>query len=380
MNVKIKMKIGLLLSRAQSLFTSGCVQQTLFLKKTLINCGFDVDFLSLAKDYTNFEMTNDPITFTDNNFDFSTFNIVICASLILSPENNGEYITNLKSFKNVKLVCFVCGNVFVLNHEEIVFSKHNILYTYLSGVFDETWILGMYSFSKDYMELLMKNPVRVLPHIWDNNIVDMYIENNCPDMSEIKNKNNTSKVNLLIFEPNVSIHKTCLVPILIAEKYYIRYGHRVSNIFIFCANDIKENLIKIFHNLEIFKDKKVEILGRVIMPHAISSIQSMNSFLNIVVSHNIKNELNFLHLEMFHLGIPIVHNCKPYEENGLYYEDGSEKCAIDLIEYARLSYDDDTIRKNTTPILDRYRPCNKKIIIEYSNACLDTVVSPKYIT
>jgi hypothetical protein len=368
------MKIGLLLSKAESLFTSGCVQQTLFLKKTLINCGFDVEFISLAKDYTNFEMTNDPITFTDNSFDFSTFNIVVCTSLILSPENNGEYITNLKSFKNVKFVCFVCGNIYLLNQEEIVFSKHNIMFAYLSGVFDETWILEMYSFSKDYMELLMKNPVRVLPHVWDNNIIDMYIENNCPDMLEITNKHNTSKVNLLIFEPNMSIHKTCLVPILIAEKYYIRYGHRVSNIFIFCSSGIKENLIKIFHNLEIFKDKKVEILGRVITPHAISCIRSINPFLNIVVSHNIMNKLNFVHLEMFNSGIPIVHNCEPYKENGLYYEDGAEKYAIDLIEYARLSYDINEIRKNTNPIIDRYKPSNPNVIIKYTNACLDTVV------
>jgi hypothetical protein len=369
------MKIGLLLSKAESLFTSGCVQQTLFLKKTLINCGFDVDFISLAKDYTIFEMTNDPITFTDNSFDFSTFNIVICTSLILNPENNGEYITNLKRFKDVKFVCFVCGNVYLLNQEEIVFSKHKIMCSYLSGIFDETWILEMYSFSKDYMELLMKNPVRVLPHIWDNHIIDQF-----PDIIKIENKYNTSKVNLLIFEPNMSIHKTCLIPILIAEKYYIRYGDRVSNIFIFCANDIKDNLIKIFHNLEIFKDKKIEILGRVIMPNAISCIRSMNPFLNIVVSHNIKNELNFLHLEMFHLGIPIVHNCEPYKENGLYYEDANEKYAIDLIEYSRLSYDINEIRKNTIPIIDRYKPSNPTIIIKYTNACLDTVVQRKEIT
>ena len=61
-------------------------------------------------------------------------------------------------------------------------------------------------------------------------------------------------------------------------------------------------------------------------------------FLN-TISHadtlaDIRNELNFLNLEAFHLNIPIIHNCKPFMENGLYYSDNDETCEYNkAVEY-----------------------------------------------
>ena len=41
----------------------------------------------------------------------------------------------------------------------------------------------------------------------------------------------------------------------------------------------------------------------------------------VVLSGNIRNNLNFIHLECMYLQIPIIHNCLPYQDNGLYYCD-----------------------------------------------------------
>jgi hypothetical protein len=75
-----------------------------------------------------------------------------------------------------------------------------------------------------------------------------------------------------------------------------------------------------------------------VMPETIDAIKKNNPFINVVVSHNIMNQMNFLQLEMMHLNIPIIHNCKPFEDNKLYYDDYSTTACVDMIEWVRTDF------------------------------------------
>ena len=60
----------------------------------------------------------------------------------------------------------------------------------------------------------------------------------------------------------------------------------------------------------------------------------------LMISNNIRNGLNFIHLECFTLNIPIIHNCKPYKSSGVFYEDSDEKTEYNkAIEYINDVYD-----------------------------------------
>ena len=65
------MKVGILIKKPENIFSNGCIQQTYFLKKLFDNLNYDVSLLSIEVDYTHFEMTSEPIVFTDEKFNFS---------------------------------------------------------------------------------------------------------------------------------------------------------------------------------------------------------------------------------------------------------------------------------------------------------------------
>jgi hypothetical protein len=366
------MKIGLLLKKPESVFSNGCIQQSLFLKHVLTRCGYDVHFYTIEHDFNTFEYSDEKIIFTDPSFDFSDVDILILASLTLTYAGNKEYIENLKSFEHLKIVNFICGNVYILHQEEFVFDKHHIIHHYIVDYYHETWILEMYESTKEYLQLLTKRPVYVTSYIWGPDIIQKYIsEKELGSVYDAIHKNDTSKVNLLIFEPNMSVHKNSLIPLVIAENYYVTHKDNVNKVYVFCADKISNDSknAQFFASLEIVRDKRLEIYGRIVMPHIVSKIRESNKYINIVLSHNVMNKLNFIHLELFYLGIPIIHNCEPYESNGLYYKDGNETKAVQLIEDIRTDFNVETYKTVTSSIIDKYHYTNNKVISSYTNVC-----------
>jgi hypothetical protein len=357
------MKVGILIKKPENIFSNGCIQQTYFLKKLFDNLNYDVSLLSIEVDYTHFEMTSEPIVFTDEKFNFSSFNCIILGSLVLLPETNQVYIDNLMSY-NINIINLICGNVFILHQEEFVFKTHKIIKNYKQSYITQNWVLEMYDYSLDYVRMLSDCDTKITPYVWDVDIVKEYVEKNNIHQKLVKPDN--SKVNLLIFEPNMSIHKNALVPLLICDEYYKRNKETVNKVYVFCG-DIVVNPTNIgfLKNLDIYLDNKIESYGRIIMPYIMDVIQKNNPYMNIVVSYNLLNNLNFLHLEMFYLGFPIVHNCKPFEQNGMFFDNFELMKAVDIIQHTRLHFNREEYIEQCKPILETFSPKNEERLNTY---------------
>jgi hypothetical protein len=366
---KYSQPIGILLKKPENVFSNGCIQQVLFLKKLFQNVGFPVDFLSVEPGYTTFDLSNDVIIFTDANFDFSNYHCIVLGSLVLSGESNIPYINNLMKH-NVPIINLICGNVFVLHQEEFVFNTHNIMSNYIQPYITENWVMEMYDYAIDYVKMLSNKPSKIVPYTWDADIIKAYIANN--KVFQSSGARNNSQINLLLFEPNMSIHKNALIPLLICEEYYRQNKNKLHKIYAFCSDSVIQHLNPaIINHLSIFKDNKLEVYGRIIMPYIVDTIEKNNPFLNVVVSYNLLNRLNFLHLEMFHIGIPIIHNCKPFHHNGLYFQDFDLLKAVSLIEHVRTSFDKESYIQNCkTNIIDKFASSNKQRIDDYEHLLL----------
>lgn len=356
------MNIGIFIKKPENIFSNGCIQQTYFLKKLFQNIGHNVDFLAIEKHYTHFELTNEKVIFADNNFDFSRYHCVILGSLVLLPETNQQFINNLRSY-NTNIINLICGNVFILHQEEFVFNTHNILDHYKQEYFTENWVLEMYDYAHDYIQMLSDVRTSITPYVWDTDILDKYIENN-PDLNFDATEDN-SKINLLLFEPNMSIHKNSLVPLIICDEYYKRNKDKVNKVYVFCGDKVIKQNPGFVNNLDIYTDSKLESYGRIIMPYIVDVVKKNNPFLNIVVSYNLLNNLNFLHLEMFHLGIPIIHNCEPFKNNDLYFSSFDLYKAVELIEDTRVHFNKSEYKELCKAIIDEFSPNNTDRITAY---------------
>ena len=361
------MKIGIYIKKPESVFSNGCIQQTYFLKKLFNNIGYQSDFLSIEQNYSLFELTNEPVIFTNETFDYSKYACVILGSLVLLPETNQKLIDNLVS-QDVKVINLICGNVFVLHQEEFVFDVHHILSHYNQSYFTENWVLEMYDYAKDYIQLVSEKPTQIMPYVWDIDMIDRYVNEN--KLLSNYDTHDTSKVNILMFEPNMSIHKNSLIPLLIANEYYKRNKNNVNKIYMFCSENIlKRDSLQLFlDKLEVYKDKRIESYGRIVMPSIIDIIHKNNNFINIVLSYNILNQLNFIHLELFHLGIPIIHNCEPFKQNNLYFNNFELLKAVDLIEDVRCNFNKKKYIEECKCIIDEFGPNNMLRHETYKNA------------
>lgn len=349
-------KIGLVIRNPQSVFTNGCVQQAVFLKQLIVSLGFPCDYIGVEEAFQTFPITNEPIKIVTKNTKLSNYKLFIFVSLHLNPQHDKEIIDNIVAH-NIKCVNLVCGNLYILHQEEFVFNKHNILYAHDSNtIYDEYWVLEMYPFITDYITLLTGKPAFLLPYIWNDTIINLHVKGLqiATDYHEVSR----NKINILIYEPNMSIHKTSLIPLLIAENYQKKYGDKLNKVFVFCGNKVlKENNHEFVQKLEIYKTQKLEAYDRMIMPNTIALIRQNNNYINVVVSHNIMNNLNFLHLEMLTIDIPIIHNCEPFKDNQLYYDDYSGSKAMDLVEWVRTDfYLNSDYKTNAHNIKHKYHP------------------------
>ena len=112
-----------------------------------------------------------------------------------------------------------------------------------------------------------------------------------------------------------------------------------------------------YENLDIVKEGKIEFNTRMIMPATLSLLQKNNPYKNIVLSHTHLNNLNFLHLELLYMGVPIVHNCEPFQ-NGFYFDTYDMSSAVNHLEAARVT---DVSSLDNINILAKYNSKNSNI-------------------
>ena len=73
------------------------------------------------------------------------------------------------------------------------------------------------------------------------------------------------------------------------------------------------HLINYIYSLNYIKNNKLHIEER----HRFQYI--MQNYCNVVISYQENWELNYLYLECFYLGIPLIHNSEILKEWGYYY-------------------------------------------------------------
>ena len=196
----------------KSLFTNGCIQQGYYLYK-LLNKISDCELITTCKNFTKFGITNTPVNYIDSSKQLDNYSIIIFSSAII---DNCSYLSYCK-IAGIKLVNLMVGNYYFINQEEIVFGKHDIISTMNNHFIDEIWMMPMYTHNKEYIEFMTGKKVVIVPYVWDPEIVDLYSKDKQLKI-EYTHKQ-LDKINIVIMEPNISIHKTCLIPLLIANNF-----------------------------------------------------------------------------------------------------------------------------------------------------------------
>lgn len=286
--------IYILINKPNSIFQNGCYQQSLFIYEVL-SYNFDVKFLSADYKYNELFEGIDVINFND---------IKLQNDIIISISGNiiNKDICKHLSINNY-IINYNCGNLYYIYQEDIIFGSHNRTYDKLFGnkYSHQVWTIPNYDNQLDFIESITSTYTISVPYVWNTTIIDKYIRN----VSDIRYKNeiDNNKCYILIFEANINITKTCLIPLLICNNVY-KSGYKNIKVLVM-AKPKTDTFKKWIDTLEIRNN--IELYDRLPTYEVLKQLKS-NNCKKIILSHQKDNNLNFLHLEILYLGYPLIHN------------------------------------------------------------------------
>jgi hypothetical protein len=263
---------------------------------------------------------------------------------------------------NKKFICIFLGSVYYTDMQCILDKNYNG-YCNLYQKYDEIWISPHFEFSKDYLSIRNNTLVTVCPYIWEPDLIDNDITKN-----NIQIIDNYDKINVGIMEPNLNYVKTCLIPLALCEDNI----DDINMVYLFNSEDLPK--IKFFtnfiDNLKIKKLNKIKIAARY------SIVNILSKWCNCIVSCVENCELNYVFLECFYLGVPLIHNSSMLKEYGYYYPNLDIHKAKDFFKEIKQSFNREEYINKHKPLLHKYSMYNS-INKEWVNKRINSIIDNK---
>ena len=302
-------------------------------------CGFDVIFISDRME------TN---TILNNNCEYKVINYIKWhddENLLIKENIDVLFIAGLSDGGLCKLmkkhgvyrIYSMMGNNYTHDIDTVIYDKGYDKSVPQLHIYDEIWISPHFEYSIEYYKLRygMEN-ILVGPYIWSD-----YLVKGKP--TKIYNKGD--KLNVAICEPNICDKKNCMIPICICEK-----GEKyIEKMRCYCTNKLRKNtyFVSFAYNLDINKKGKAIFNDR-------DSITDILNKCNCVVSTTQEWDLNYVFLECFYFGIPLIHNSKMLQDYGYYYPDLDISKGVEQMEQVVKTHDTKLYIEKHKSLLHKY--------------------------
>jgi len=328
MENNMKKHIGVSINLGQldtSLWSNGLFQNIYTLVTLLKNCDdYECSLIVSASSAERFLVVQKEIKSTFGIDSFSLVDVLdgmLPIDLLLECGNflSAALITEIRaSNSKIKIVPLIYGNDYFSTAYSLVKrmdanKSDEPLFSMLAKR-DAVWVSPHFKFFLEWIKLKFDTDIgRIAPYVWDCKFIDNDIKNNPDIISNILVRPNND---IAVLESNITITKTSLIPAAIAETLYRKNKSAINKCKLFSAAKLLENsaMVNSIGQYNIVKDGKMTLEPR------IRFVDIFSKYSGILLSHQHMNTLNYVYLEALHLGIPLVHNSKYFEDVGYYYE------------------------------------------------------------
>jgi hypothetical protein len=224
------------------------------------------------------------------------------------------------------------GNILNIDIETPIFYPSMHFAHHVIGELDDIWVSPHYKQHSEYAQALNHVPMggkSVVPYVWDPQILTGGGERNF----QWKAAESVEKEVFLILEPNISFQKCSLVPLMILEAWFRK--NRSWNGEVVVINGERLLMIPFFketiwNTLELVKAGRVKMRGRMDILTLLKEFPSA-----VPICHQINNEYNYMVLEYFWAGYPVLHNASDWKDYGYYYKNSDISAAAEIVEKIR---------------------------------------------
>ncbi|TDQ58966.1 uncharacterized protein DUF2827 [Mesocricetibacter intestinalis] len=268
---------------------------------------------------------------------------------------------------NGKVVCYKIGNDFIMDMEYFIFEKPAGR-TFNGVTFDAIWMIPQHENTcRSYFSIMYCCESRVVPAIWSPLFCDKVIkrlkEQHNLEFGYRPERREKGK-RIASFEPNINVVKTSFIPILIVEQAYRTEPEKIKHYYACNTYDKKDNptFFNFIGRTQIVKDNVMTVEDRYQMP------DFLTRYVDVVLSHQWENGLNYAYNDALYGGYPFIHNSKLLPKGiGYYYDqfDAFEgaKVLLEVIEHHDRNHADYVKRANE--YLDSLLPDNPVNIYHY---------------
>jgi len=369
------MKIGITLAlkdNKESIWTNGIKQNVLMLVHMLkmseknyevcILNSYDVDFTERPGYLKDIDIYHFDAKFMEMDL-----------LIVMGAQIHDTKLREFKEYGDKRVIAYKCGNNYMISVENILFKENDKTKKFqYEREYDEIWYIPQQHESNSglYKTLYRTNAI-IIPFIWSERFLHEAIVEIHKGYEKGTYKKDwqyeigKEKKILGIMEPNINLIKFCLIPALIAEESYrgeIGKNH-IDKLRITNANKVKENkeFLSMISTFDLYTDGKVTAESRY------QTAYILTQHLDVLISHQVANPLNYLYLDAAYLGYPVLHNAPLVKDLGYYYEDGDTIEGAKQLDYILTEHDKniEAYDERNDKVLQRYHISNKDIIETY---------------
>lgn len=270
-----------------------------------------------------------------------------------------------------KICKLYLGNILNIDVETPIFMRGMHFAHHVKGDMDEIWVSPHYNQHAEYARALNfvdieKSGPMVVPYVWNSQILTADGERRFAWKPATKPEDDV----FLILEPNISFQKCSLVPLMMIEAWFRKHKDWKGKVVVvngerFLMNPFFKESIQ--QNLDLHKEKKIELRGRMDILSILREFPSA-----IPICHQINNEYNYMVLEFFAAGYPVIHNGSDWASYGYSYEGSSISSGVRAIEVVRETHhsNKEIYKAHAEALQWKHSPYNPEIHRAWADALL----------
>jgi len=241
--------------------------------------------------------------------------------------------------------------------------------------YDEVWTNPQHARTcRSFFEALYGAPVKILGHLWAPYFIERLVATNEAFRSFWSYRDKGPRKSIGIYEPNLNVVKSSIIPMLIADRAYRDNAALIEHIYV--TNTAHLIRHPVFSHIA---------LGLETCRSAVATIDPRFPFVafaaekaEVVVSHQFENALNYLFYEALHGGYPLIHNSDMLDDAGYRYDgfdvdDGARALSYALHEHDR---EIDGYCRRAQQFLQKVSPASPQVIDEYDATIASLMARP----
>jgi hypothetical protein len=233
---------------------------------------------------------------------------------------DGEWMAHVHAL-GARIIAFGVGHNYVAVNETILFGRPGGMVLSDPAIRSETWGLPQHAKTcSPMLRTMTRGPVLDMPHLWSPHFLDQVIAKAAESGFRFgfDPASAASGWRIGIFEPNISVGKNCLIPMLVCEAAHRIDPSSVERLMVMCSFQMKEHptFLNFALNLDLNREGKTSYEPRLQFSNCMCEHQ-----LNAVVTHHWEWGQNYLYYDALHGGYPLFHNSEWLRDAGVgfYY-------------------------------------------------------------